>query len=155
MRKLYRTNEQLDSKKLAKFLAQEGQLLLPMLDLILNTESVVDEVVDVIGRAGIEAIFLMSATQVAGESHPGKKQGPLYRNGTQNGVVSLSERKLRVNKPRLRHKETGEVAIPAYEALLTNCRLGQLEEAKVAGQEGEFYTMRVQLDAIIRKARQG
>ena len=125
MRKLYRTTEQLDSKKLAKFLAQEGQLLLPMLDLILNTESAVDEVIDVTGRAAIEAILLMSATQVAGESHPGKKQGPLYRNGTQNGVVSLSERKLRVSKPRLRHKETGEVSIPAYEALLTNSRLGQ------------------------------
>ncbi len=125
MRKLYRTNEQLDSKKLAKFLAQEGQLLLPLLDLILNTESAVDEVIDVAGRAAIEAILLLSATQVAGESHPGKKQGPLYRNGTQNGVVSLSERKLRVNKPRLRHKETGEVPIPAYEALLTNSRLSQ------------------------------
>jgi transposase-like protein len=125
MRKLYRANEQLDSKKLAKFLAQEGQLLLPLLDLILNTESAVDEVIDVTGRAAIEAILLLSATQVAGESHPGKKQGPLYRNGTQNGVVSLSERKLRVNKPRLRHKETGEVPIPAYEALLTNSRLGQ------------------------------
>ncbi len=125
MRKLYRTHEQLDSKKLAKFLAQEGQLLLPMLDLILHTESAVDEVIDVTGRAAIEAILLMSATQVAGESHPGKKQGPLYRNGTQNGVISLSERKLRVNKPRLRHKETGEVPIPAYEALLTNSRLGQ------------------------------
>jgi len=125
MRKLYRTNEQLDSKKLAKFLAQDGQLLLPLLDLILNTESAVDEVIDITGRAAIEAILLLSATQVAGESHPGKKQGPLYRNGTQNGVVSLSERKLRVNKPRLRHKETGEVPIPAYEALLTNSRLGQ------------------------------
>ena len=125
MRKLYRTNERLDSKKLAKFLAQEGQLLLPMLDLILNTESAIDEVIDVAGRAAIEAVLLLSASQIAGERHPGKKQGPLYRHGTQNGVVSLSERKLRVNKPRLRHKKTGEVAIPAYEALRMNSRLGQ------------------------------
>ena len=125
MRQLYRTNQRLDSKKLAKYLAQEGQLLLPLLDLVLNTESAIDEVIDVTGRAAIEAILLMSATQVAGESHPGKKQGPIYRNGSQNGVVSLSNRKLRVSKPRLRHKETGEVSIPAYEALLSNSRLGQ------------------------------
>ena len=30
-----------------------------------------------------------------------------------------------MNKPRLRHKQTGEVSIPAYEALLNNSRLGQ------------------------------
>ena len=125
MRQLYRTNQRLDSKKLAKHLAQDGQMLLPLLDLILNTESAIDEVIDVTGRAAIEAILLLSAREVAGEPHPGKKQGSVYRNGTQNGVVSLSTRKLRVNKPRLRHKETGEVSIPAYEAMLNNSRLGQ------------------------------
>ena len=98
---------------------------MPLLDLILNTESAIDEVIDVTGRAAIEAILLLSAQEVVGEPHPGKKQGPIYRHGTQNGVVSLSTRKLRVNKPRLRHKETGEVSIPAYEALLSHSRLGQ------------------------------
>ena len=49
MRQLYRTNQPLDSKKWAKFLAQEGQLLAPMLDLILNTESAINEVIDVSG----------------------------------------------------------------------------------------------------------
>ena len=47
MRQLYRANQRLDSKKLAKYLAQDGQLLLPLLDLILNTESAIDEVIDV------------------------------------------------------------------------------------------------------------
>ena len=125
MRQLYRTNERRDSKKLAKYLAQDGQQLLPLLDLILNTESAIDEVIDVTGRAAIEAILLLSAQEIAGQPHPGKQQGSVYRNGTQNGVVSLSTRKLRVNKPRLRHKETGEVSIPAYEAMLSNSRLGQ------------------------------
>ena len=125
MRQLYRENQRLDSKKLAKHLAQDGQLLLPLLDLILNTESAIDEVIDVTGRAAIEAILLLSAQEVVGKPHPGKKQGPVYRNGSQNGVVPLSSRKVRVNKPRLRHKETGEVSIPAYEAMLSNSRLGQ------------------------------
>ena len=125
MRQLYRANHRLDSKKLANYLAQEGQMLLPLLDLVLNTESAIDEVIDVTGRAAIEAILLLSAQDVAGQPHPGKKQGAVYRNGTQHGVVSLSNRKVRVNKPRLRHKETGEVSIPAYEAMLNNSRLGQ------------------------------
>lgn len=125
MRQLYRENQRLESKKLAKYLAQDGQLLLPLLDLILNTESAIDEVIDVTGRAAIEAVLLLSAQQVVGKPHPGKQQGPVYRNGSQNGVVSLSNRKLRVNKPRLRHKQTGEVSIPAYEAMLNNSRLGQ------------------------------
>lgn len=63
----------MESKNLAKFLAQEGQLLLPMLDLILKTESAIDKVIDVAGRAAIEAILLLSANQVAGERHPDKK----------------------------------------------------------------------------------
>ncbi|GAJ03392.1 unnamed protein product [marine sediment metagenome] len=47
--------------------------------------------------------------------------------GRQQGVVSLSERKLRVEKPRLRKKGPGsgkEVLIPAYEAMVINSRLG-------------------------------
>jgi hypothetical protein len=32
--------------------------------------------------------------------------------------VCLKERKLGVSKPRLRHKGGGEVAIPAYEAVI-------------------------------------
>ena len=64
MRQLYRTNQRLDSKKLAKYLAQDGQLLLPLLDLILNTESAIDEVIDVTGRAAIEAILLLSASRI-------------------------------------------------------------------------------------------
>ena len=57
MRQLYRENQRLDSKIMAKYLAQDGQLLLPLLDLILNTESAIDEVIDVTGRAAIEAIL--------------------------------------------------------------------------------------------------
>ncbi len=42
--------------------------------------------------------------------------------GTQHGTVYLSDRKLRVNKPRLRNKGQGkgvQVEIPAYEAMNT------------------------------------
>ena len=57
-----------DSKELAKFMSKEGQLLLPMLQMIEQAEAAVDEVIDVIGRASIEAILPLSAQQPAGPS---------------------------------------------------------------------------------------
>lgn len=51
-----------------------GQLLLPMLDLIHTAQLAVDELVDVMGRATIEAVLLMSAAQVAGSKPQGKKR---------------------------------------------------------------------------------
>ena len=115
-----------ESKELAKFLSKEGQLLLPMLDLITQAEMAVDELIEVTGRAAIEAILTLSAQQVAGPKHPGKKGSSICWHGSQKGVVALSERKLRVDKPRLRHKGKGqrkEVEIPAYQAMLMNSRL--------------------------------
>jgi transposase-like protein len=116
-----------DTKKLAQFLHQEGQLLLPMLELITQAELAVDELIDLTGRAAIEAVLTLSAQEVAGPKHQGKAGGPLGWHGSQSGVVPLSDRKLRVDKPRLRRKGKGqqkEVEIPAYEAMLGNSRLG-------------------------------
>ncbi len=117
-----------DSKELAKFLAKEGQFLLPMLDLIEQAQTAVDEVIDVVGRSAIEAILLLSAQQTAGPQHKGKNTGDILWYGRQKGVVPLAERKLRIDKPRLRRKGRGqdlEIAIPAYQAIQTNSRLSQ------------------------------
>jgi transposase-like protein len=116
-----------DSRKIAEFLSKDGQLLLPFLDLICNTEQAVDELIDVVGKAAIESVLLLSARQIAGPKQPGKLKGQIGWHGRQNGVVSLSERKLRVEKPRLRKKGKGrgkEVVVPAYEAMVMNSRLG-------------------------------
>jgi hypothetical protein len=56
----------LDPNRLAQVLAQDGQLLLPMLDLIENAQAAVGDLIDVMGRATIEAVLLMSAAQLAG-----------------------------------------------------------------------------------------
>ena len=117
-----------DSKELAKFLSKEGQLLLPMLELIEQAEAAVDEVVDVIGRASIEAILLLSAQQVAGPQHKGKSTGEVRWHGRQKGIVPLAERKVRVNKPRLRRKGRGknlELQITVYQLMKKNRRLGR------------------------------
>jgi len=126
-KKVYQIAEKTDSRKIAEFLSKDGQLLLPFLELICNTELAVDELIDVVGKGAIEAILLLSGKQLAGPKQPGKADGDIIWYGRQNGVVSLSERKLRVEKPRLRRKGKGagkEVAIPAYEALAANSRIG-------------------------------
>jgi len=126
-RKLYQIASKTDSRKIAEFLSKDGQLLLPFLELICNTEQAVDELIDVVGKAAIEAVLLLSAQQVAGPKQPGKVKADVGWHGRQQGVVSLSERKLRVEKPRLRKKGKGagkEVAIPAYEAMMMNSQLG-------------------------------
>jgi putative transposase len=126
-KKLYQITDKLDSRKIAEFLSKDGQLLLPFLDLICNTEQAVDELIDVVGKAAIESVLLLSARQIAGPKQPGKITGDIGWHGRQSGVVSLSERKLRIEKPRLRKKGKGsgkEVAIPAYDAMVMNGRLG-------------------------------
>jgi putative transposase len=128
MKSAYQISDRRDSRALAEFLAKEGQLLLPMLGLIEHAELAVDELIDVMGRATVEAVLLMSAQEIAGPKTPGKKGPDVRWHGRQDGMVSLSERKLRVCKPRLRHKAGGaqaEVAIPAYEAMQRDARLGE------------------------------
>lgn len=128
MRREYQIGTRSDRRKLAEFLSREGQLLLPMLDLITRSEVAVDELIDMAGRATIEAILEMSAREVAGPRHPGRRGGEIRRHGRQGGVVELSDRKVRVEKPRLRRKGKGrglEVEIPVYEAMRTNPRLGE------------------------------
>jgi putative transposase len=117
-----------ESKELTKFLAKEGQLLLPMLELVEQAQTAVDEVIDVGGRSAIEAILLLSAQQVGGPQHQGKNTCDILWYGRQKGVVPLAERKLRIDKPRLRKKGKGkdlEIKIPAYEAMQNNTRLSQ------------------------------
>ena len=116
----------LDSAALAGFLANDGQFLLPMLDLIENAQCAVDDLIDVMGRATIEAVLLMSAAGVAGPKQQGKKvDRDVVYHGSQKGRVPLRERELRVDKPRLRRKhpqpgEPAEVEIPAYAAIRQN-----------------------------------
>jgi transposase-like protein len=125
MNGLYQVAGKTDTQKIAEFLSQDGQLLLPFLELICNAEQAVDEVIKVTGKAAVEAILLLSAQQVAGPKQPGKAKD-INWHGWQPGVVSLAERKLRIEKPRLRRKGKGagtEVPIPAYEAMATNGRI--------------------------------
>ena len=128
MKAEYQITDRRDSRALARFLSGEGQALLPMLKLIEQAEMAVDELIDVAGRATIEAVLTLSAQELAGPKHPGKKaDGAIGWHGQQDGVVSLAERKLRISKPRLRRRgkvKSKEVEIPAYAAMRTHSRIG-------------------------------
>jgi putative transposase len=115
------------TEELARLLVKNGQGLLPMVGLIEQSKLAVDELIDVLGRAQIEAILRLSAEGVAGPPHPGKKGGAIGWHGREQGTVCLKELKLRVERPRLRKKgegEDGEVPIPAYEAMRKDDALG-------------------------------
>jgi len=121
----YQTITPEDNRALTDFLVRNGQFLLPMVRLIEEARTAIDDVIDVTGRACIEAILEGSAAQLAGEKSPGKRSGEIRYHGRQDGVVHLKERKLRVKKPRLRHKSEGEVEVPAYESLRTRPRMAE------------------------------
>lgn len=120
MKPSYQIVDVKDSRGYAKYLAKNGQLLLPLVELLEASRLAVDELIDILGRASIEAVLQLSAAGVAGEKHQGRKGGDIRWHGAQSGQVSLSDRKLRVTKPRLRRQGRGpgrEVEIPAYEAM--------------------------------------
>jgi putative transposase len=103
-----------------EFAKANGQLLLPLVELITRARIAVDEVIGAVGRQTIETILTLSATEVAGPRTPGKPSGEILWHGSQSGRVMLADRQLKVKRPRLRHREEGEVKVPAYEALQDN-----------------------------------
>lgn len=118
-----------NSQAIAGLLAKDGQLILPLLDLVEQAQCAIDDLVDVMGRATIEAVLAMSAAQLAGPKQQGKKADrDVVYHGTQKGRVALKERQLGVTKPRLRKRQrrdgvSGEVEVPAYAAMQKDSRL--------------------------------
>ena len=115
-------------EELTRVLSRNGQALLPLLELVAECRGAVDEIIDVAGRAAIQAVLELSAQEATGEAlrQPGKRRaGEVVRWGRQGGRVSLSDRKLRVARPRLRSRAGEEVAVPAYTAMQRDERLGE------------------------------
>jgi transposase-like protein len=108
------------SKSIQEFAQANGQILLPLVELITQARVAVDEVIHSIGRQTIETILTLSAQQVAGVREPGKLGDDVRWHGSQAGRVMLADRQVKVKRPRLRHKREGEVPVPAYEALQDN-----------------------------------
>jgi transposase-like protein len=115
-----------DTRQLAEFLTVNGQMLIPMVELVETAQLAVDDLLEHLGRATLEAVLSISAAQLAGASHQGKPGGEIVRHGRQQGVVPLANRKIHVSRPRLRRKpggDGGEVDVPAYSAMRQDKRL--------------------------------
>lgn len=108
-----------------QFCRTNGQILLPIVEMIESASEVVNSVIHEIGRQTIELLLVLSAEQVAGERTQGKESGEIRWYGKQSGRVALADRKVKVKRPRLRHKTEGEVKLPAYEALRKDAGVGQ------------------------------
>ena len=123
----YERRDQPDKAGLRDLLARDGrEHLLPLVNVFALAGGALDGIIDLIGRAAIEAVLDISAAEVAGERRPGRRRdggGPAYH-GRQGGRLYLADRAVRVEKPRLRGPG-GEVAIPAYEALRRPSGLGE------------------------------
>jgi hypothetical protein len=53
-------------RKLAAFLVRHGQALLPLRELIEQSRMAIDELIEVMGGASLEAVLQLSPVQVAG-----------------------------------------------------------------------------------------
>ena len=113
-------DEKSAAKSIEAFAKANGQILLPLVELITQARVAVDQVIHTIGRQTIETILMLSAQEVAGVRQPGKPGGDVRWHGSQQGRVMLADRQIKVKRPRLRHKQTGEIPVPAYESLQEN-----------------------------------
>jgi hypothetical protein len=61
MKSSYQIVDRKDSQGFARYLAKNGQLLLPLVELLEASRMAVDELIDLLGRASIEAVLQLSA----------------------------------------------------------------------------------------------
>jgi putative transposase len=116
------------ARTLAAFCRANGQVLLPLVELVEQARLAVDTVIEQVSQQTLETILDLSAEQLAGARTPGRASGEIRWHGRQTGRVSLADRQIALRRPRLRRKGTGrgaEVAVPAYEALREHPELGK------------------------------
>lgn len=128
-----------DRAQITRVLAGSGQALLPMLELIESAQASIDELMHDSAVALVEQLLVLSAQKLAGAKQRGRDGGPVLWHGAQRGVVTLAERQLRVQRPRLRDKAGHEVSVPAYRQL-NDASIGKrVRDIMVAGVSTRRY----------------
>ncbi len=132
MQRAYRTirkQGKINEQELASLLVKNGQGLLPMVDLIEQCQVACDQLIDMTGRATIQAVLQLSAMEAAGgpQQQGKRRSGDVVFYGRQPGQVLLSDRRLEVQRPRLRTKgpRSQEVEVPAYAAMQNPAPMGK------------------------------
>ena len=72
-----------DTQGLAACFADQGQALLPLLELIQDAKTSIDELMSDAARTFVEQLLVCSAQEVAGAKHPGKHTGRIRWHGMQ------------------------------------------------------------------------
>lgn len=139
LRVVARNDRRAIERSVKEMFADGGQLVLPILSLVSEARSQLDEVLGEVNRGILESLLLASAEERAGAKTPGRASGEVRWYGTQGGRLALGDRKVRLRRPRLRDSE-GEVAIPAYELLKRNPGAGmRLKRLVMAGVSTRKY----------------
>jgi hypothetical protein len=71
-----------NERKLAEFLGQNRQQILPMVELITESRMAIDDLVNAMGRATIETVLQLSAEQVAGPPQQGRRRRESFGMGS-------------------------------------------------------------------------
>jgi putative transposase len=129
-----------DRSQIKQVLAGSDQALLPMLELLEGAQASIDELMHDTAVGLVEQLLVLSAQELAGAKQRGREGGTVLWHGAQRGVISLAERQLRVQRPRLRDKNGREVHVPAYERLRDDVNIGaRVRDILVAGVSTRRY----------------
>ena len=128
-----------------RFATSNGHILAPMTRLIEQSQALVSDVIYELGRLTVEAVLEISAEDAAGPRHQGKRaDSEIVRHGRQPGSVTLADRRIAVDRPRLRRRGGGdgaEVEVPAYAAMQNGTALqGHVLNAMMHGVSTRNYS---------------
>lgn len=134
MKKRIRRVAQKSNRKLQEITGRmEVNLMLPIAEVLTATQWYIEQLAGAAGMKIIQQIIQDDVRQLAGEQRYARdgKDGQLW--GTQPGWVAFAGRKVSVDKPRIRSKQTGrEIQLPKYERLQNGPRLDQAMMDQVA-----------------------
>ena len=113
-----KTRTENTTRKQAELIAPElMRLLLPVITAVAATTNGVMELVHRLGLASLGELLRLDAEGLAGEKGRRQPGRELNHWGTTRGELTFGGRKLQVARPRVRHREEGEVALPMWELI--------------------------------------
>ena len=83
--------------------------------IVAHGKSVLDDAIQEIGQILVESILYMQREEIAGPDYD--PIAGYIKGGSQQGSVFVGDRKMRIRYPRLQRSGSGEVALPAHQAM--------------------------------------
>lgn len=127
MKKAIKEVAEKSNRKLSQVLdGVKVNLMLPIAEVLMATQWQIEQLAGAAGLKIIEQIIADDARRLAGEQRYGRDESEGRLWGHQPGWVAFAGRKVAVEKPRVRSKQTGrELKLPNYEKLQQGSRLDQ------------------------------